>query len=202
MFDYLIDYENVGVSGLDGIGKLTEEDSICIFYSEKADHMTFGMHRRLNEAKAKIIFQKIDTGTKNALDFQLSSYLGYLICQNKDKERIYYIITKDKGFCSLTNYWKKKGISVRIASNLTLESQTVETNEPEKRDELVERLGKVFSDKEVILTVAQLIRQYDDGKDIHNALQKEYKNSNKAKEVYKAIKPIIEEKKKRKETVK
>ena len=80
---FLVDYENVKTQGLNGISKLTESDTVCIFYSENADNMTFGLHRRLMETKANVQYQKVEVGYKNALDFQLSSYLGYVISQNK-----------------------------------------------------------------------------------------------------------------------
>ena len=51
---YLIDYENVHVDGLKGVAKLTDDDFVCIFYSENQDKLTFGLHRRLCESNAKI----------------------------------------------------------------------------------------------------------------------------------------------------
>ena len=62
---------------------MTEEDTVCIFYSDNADSMTFDLHRKLNETKANIIYHKVAVGTKNALDFQLATYLGYLICEQQ-----------------------------------------------------------------------------------------------------------------------
>lgn len=40
---YFVDYENVHVDGMKSVSKLTEEDSVCIFYSEKANTLTFGL---------------------------------------------------------------------------------------------------------------------------------------------------------------
>ena len=73
---YLIDFENVKSRGMEGVELLTEEDTVCIFYSDNADSMTFDLHRKLNETKAHIIYHKVAVGTKNALDFQLAKYLG------------------------------------------------------------------------------------------------------------------------------
>ena len=93
---YLIDFENVKSRGMEGVELLTEEDTVCIFYSDNADSMTFDLHRKLNETKANIIYHKVAVGTKNALDFQLATYLGYLICEQ----------------------WKAQGVPVRIIRNL------------------------------------------------------------------------------------
>lgn len=117
---YLIDFENVKSRGMEGVELLAEEDTVCIFYSDNADSMTFDLHRKLNETKAKIIYHKVAVGTKNALDFQLATYLGYLICEQQ-REGIhpnYFIVTKDNGFISLMVYWKAQGVPVRIIRNL------------------------------------------------------------------------------------
>ncbi len=42
---YLIDYENVGVNGFNGLSKLDANSSVCIFYSENCDKLTFGLHK-------------------------------------------------------------------------------------------------------------------------------------------------------------
>ena len=117
---YLIDFENVKSRGMEGVELLTEEDTVCIFYSDNADSMTFDLHWKLNETKANIIYHKVAVGTKNALDFQLATYLGYLICEQQ-REGIhpnYFIVTKDNGFTSLMVYWKAQGVPVRIIRNL------------------------------------------------------------------------------------
>ena len=117
---YLIDFENVKSRGMEGVELLTEEDTVCIFYSDNADSMTFDLHRKLNETKANIIYHKVAVGTKNALDFQLATYLGYLICEQQ-REGIhpnYFIVTKDNGVTSLMVYWKAQGVPVRIIRNL------------------------------------------------------------------------------------
>ena len=117
---YLIDFENVKSRGMEGVELLTEEDTVCIFYSDNADSMTFDLHRKLNETKANIIYHKVAVGTKNALDFQLATYLGYLICgqQSEGIHPNYFIVTKDNGFTSLMVYWKAQGVPVRIIRNL------------------------------------------------------------------------------------
>ena len=63
---YLIDFENVKSRGMEGVELLAEEDTVCIFYSDNADSMTFDLHRKLNETKAQIIYHKVAVGTKNA----------------------------------------------------------------------------------------------------------------------------------------
>ena len=90
---YLVDFENVKKDGLDGIHKLGKEDKVCIFYSKNADSITFDQHRRLIESKADIELCKVDVDSKNALDFQLATQLGYLIANQAADAN--YIVSKD-----------------------------------------------------------------------------------------------------------
>ena len=114
---YLIDYENVNTDGLNGISRLSAEDTVIIFYSENADRMTFGLHRRLNESKATIDIRKVDVGGSNALDFQLGTYLGYLIALNREEQ--YCIVSNDRGYNHVANFWGKQKVKVQVISEIS-----------------------------------------------------------------------------------
>ena len=129
---YLVDYENTNVNGLNGITNLSDTDVVCIFYSENAQNISFGLHRRLNESKAKKIYQRVEVGTKNALDFQLSSYLGYIIKENSENQYDYYIVAKDDGYKALSLYWKRKKINVSIIEDISNKN-----NQNENKKELL-----------------------------------------------------------------
>jgi hypothetical protein len=105
---YLIDYENTGENGLKGITELPEDSCVVIFYSENADKISFDMHQKFCICKTKLEFRKINTGRKNALDFQLSTYLGYLIAKNEEDQ--YYIVSKDNGYRSVVDFWRDKKV--------------------------------------------------------------------------------------------
>ena len=92
---YLIDYENTGENGLEGLLDLESSDKVVIFYSENADKMSFDLHQQLQECDAVIEFQKIAVGKKNALDFQLAAYLGYLMAKEENGQ--FCIVSKDLG---------------------------------------------------------------------------------------------------------
>lgn len=147
---------------MEGVDLLTEEDTVCIFYSDNADSMTFDLHQKLNETKAKIIYHKVAVGTKNALDFQLATYLGYLICeqQKEDIHPNYFIVTKDNGFYSLMVYWKAEGVPVRIIRNLLWgKNQAEEQNLTV--DESIEELASEVIEQETdgIFTEAVLTQE-------------------------------------------
>ena len=142
---YLIDFENVKSRGMEGVELLAKEDTVCIFYSDNADSMTFDLHRKLNETKAQIIYHKVAVGTKNALDFQLATYLGYLICEQQ-REGIhpdYFIVTKDNGFTSLMVYWKAQGVPVRITRNLLWGKNPTAEQNPAAEENAEEITGSV-----------------------------------------------------------
>lgn len=108
MIYYLIDYENTGENGLRGITELGENSCVVIFYSENADKLSFDMHQKLMECRAAVEYRKISTGKRNALDFQLSTYLGYLIAKG-DKDE-FYIVSKDNGYRAVIDFWRDKGV--------------------------------------------------------------------------------------------
>ena len=200
---FLIDFENVKSAGLNGILGLTEEDTVCFFYSENAETMTFGLHRRLTETKANVQYQKVEVGVKNALDFQLSSYLGYVISQNlvAGLENVtYYVVTNDRGFACLKTYWKKRNVEVNLISEITVGVQNdvvvkeLTPKEPVK-DELTLAVEKVLEDKADVPFIVKCINHYKTKSGVNNALMKEFKDAKKAGEVYSAIKPLIKDKK-------
>ena len=189
---FLIDYENVNVDGFNGLSSCTENDYIKIFYTKGAETLTFGLHRRLSESKSKIEYYKVENGSKNALDFQLSSYLGYLISSNPNEK--YYIVSKDKGYEILTNFWQKyKNLNCQISlvSDLSLK------NEQEEKNKLKQSIKSALSDtnySDLVNDIFVLIEKYKTKQGINNALVKAYE-SKKAGEIYKKIKPLLTDKK-------
>ena len=102
---FLIDYENVHTSAFAGLEALTEEDRIVVFYTNNSDSLTFSLMQRLMNAKARIDYLRVASGGKNSLDFQLCSYLGYLIGTNHDTR--FCIVSRDKGFVTMLSFWNE-----------------------------------------------------------------------------------------------
>lgn len=145
---YLVDYENVKVDGMSGVDQLGKKDHVCIFYSENASTLTFGLHESLNQSKAKILLQKVEVGVKNALDFQLSTYLGYLISENEGKGENYYIVSEDKGLAILTGYWAERGESVKTAADIATAKEDQEEEKEKKEEQREEKREKKEEKKE------------------------------------------------------
>lgn len=93
---FLIDYENVNSAGLHGIGQLSQQDRVILFYSQSANTLSFEIMDEMLAANLMPERVCIAQSGKNALDFQLVTFLGYLIAKNKAEE--YYIISKDTGY--------------------------------------------------------------------------------------------------------
>lgn len=106
---YLVDFENVKSKGLAGVDKLTEYDRVIIFYSENADTINFEMHQKVMMSKADVEYFKVNVGGKNALDFQLSTLLGYLVA-TKGYSHL-FVISNDKSFDFLHDFWHGKYIT-------------------------------------------------------------------------------------------
>ncbi|MCL2694581.1 MAG: PIN domain-containing protein [Oscillospiraceae bacterium] len=131
---FLIDFENVHSEGMTGVDHLTEMDEVVIFYSSNADSVTFDILHKLMFCKSKLTYYKIKRGGKNALDFQLSCYLGFRIRKDPDAE--FYIISRDNGYDFISDFWEcgYLGIEPEIKrfSTIKLLLQWVETQKKQK----------------------------------------------------------------------
>ena len=126
---YLLDYENVNASGLDGIGELTSDCRIVLFYTKNSSKIDLGVFNMLRSMKAEMSIIEVHHG-KQALDIQLASYLGYLIgTEPADTE--YYIISKDKGYRNVQSFWPDRRIV--LCRNLSPHSEIVDEPAPEKK---------------------------------------------------------------------
>lgn len=184
---YFIDYENVHVDGLNGVARLGEDDSVCIFYSEKANNLTFGLHKRLCESKAQIEYIKVSLGTPNSLDFQLASILGYKIAKEENKE--YVIVSRDKGYDSTVEFWKKKKIKVSRVEDITSD---VQKNRGEAQDEITELIGA--ENEQYVELISKAMRERKSKEGVKNYLDKGIKNNKKVSELIKKLKPLLKNK--------
>ena len=117
---YLVDFENVRSSGLKGVENLGEDDKVIIFYSKNADAITFDVHMLLSKSMAEIETYMILRGGRNSLDFQLSTYLGYLVMENRFRNIV--IISEDKGFLCAINFWEENrelcNVDIKMAKSI------------------------------------------------------------------------------------
>lgn len=170
MYIYLVDVENVGKHWRECISK--EEQSygkIILFVTENA-HDVIRSDELADYTKREFTISSIVCTTgKNALDFQLSSELGYLAA--KYPEANYVIISKDKGYTPLIAYWSVRRISVT----------RLFTNEDERiMDEELWKYAHPKNRSDLIFSIFSCVDIEDDQKIMH-AVRRTCKNSECAK---------------------
>ena len=196
---YFVDYENVKNNGLDNLSHLGCNDTVIIFYSEQCKNISLDIINNLISQKAGFNCKKIKAGTKNALDFQLSSFLGYIIGQEMcDK---IYIVSKDKGYQCLCDFWSD--VPIEIIESISAPSASTQTKaknkktEPAKKDlTTLAELKKYISANESPTEVLKVFNQYKTKQAICNGISKIFRDSEKTGNVYKKLKPLLKEKNK------
>lgn len=146
---YLIDSENVNDAWVELLPVLDHEDQIIVFYTDKSPHMCYQNVIALLNNDKKVEFIKCFEGN-NALDFQLVTELGYLLCSAP--KQTYIIVSNDTGFDAIVKYWQKKEYDVsrirgkdcrkEVRKVVSCEEGTVSENEDENICEFQEDVGE------------------------------------------------------------
>ena len=220
---FLVDFENVKSRGLEGIDELGEQDRVVIFYSDNVNTITFDMHYKIMESKAEILMKKVFVGSKNALDFQLASSLGYLIKENEGQDAVYNIVTADQGFRFLKDFWVSQGEWVFIFKNLKSKGTPrvrikkekeaeaelpaeVQASVPEeimeetvaevtKQLPTARQLEEILPEKGCSDKVLEILRNSTTKQEVNSALMKHFpgEKNRRAGRFYKVLKPMLAE---------
>lgn len=128
---FLIDYENVNSCGLAGISRLNAEDRVILFYSQSANTLNFDILDEIMQSPVRTEKVNLNQSGKNALDFQLVTYLGYLIARQEADD--FYIISRDMGYVATQQFCKKMlGVKVQIKPSIR-DALTEKTSVPVKK---------------------------------------------------------------------
>ena len=124
---YLIDMENVGLSGLCGLNMPGEGSAIILFISNNAHVATEEVQEDILNSKAEISTFFCSVTGKNAMDFELASFFGSVL--EKPETKRVSIISQDGGYKSLEDYARKarKNVTVYQGRNI-LEAFVAEQN--------------------------------------------------------------------------
>lgn len=109
---YLVDSENVNDNWLMLLDLSDETDKIIVFYTKNSPHMSYSSVIKLLGCTREIKFEECNEGN-NALDFQLISYLGYLMKNEELKDSEFIVMSNDTGYDPAVNFWKKKRLSCK-----------------------------------------------------------------------------------------
>lgn len=205
---YLIDFENVRTDGIKDLKGVSEGDAIILFYSEQCKNISLDVIDSIMKLKVQYSSFKAKVGTKNALDFQLAAHLGYLIGQGNNQESKYYIVSNDKGYDCLCDYWKELDAVVeRISLSEDVPEVKAATKAPAQLNKnkskvkasdmaTIDEMKKLLSQGDMPEEVLKIFNQYKTKVAINNGLAKHFKDSKKASAIYKKLKPLLKEKNK------
>lgn len=243
---YFIDFENVHSEGFAGIESLGKNDTLYLMYTEHCKAVSIEALEKICRRKINLEVYRAGTGTKNALDFQLSSFMGYIIAKNEEKENSFYIVSKDTGFNPLIDFWKEKGVNVKRIPNFSPNSKdkrstlsakpsdisthepspklldpikpalSLDLPEPVKAEAMVlspksiknkakksdmdkaakSELLALLSEEEYSDRILEIINSYKTKVSIKNALDKEFRDSQRSSIIYKKLKSLLKDKKK------
>ena len=190
---YLVDTENVG---RDWVKLLDERENAVyhIFYTEKSPAIPIEDIELILEKQEYMKFIKCYTGT-NALDFQLGSWLGYMLATVPEDH--YHIVSKDTGYDAVVKFWADRGMQID-RSGQTVANITVTTEETRDIEllccEAVAGLATAGEAKKIV----EIIRSVTENRlpnyktIFHTKLVKEF-SQRRGSTLYNACKSIIEQ---------
>ena len=204
---FFIDYENVNRDGLNGITRLTETDCVRIYYSNAAETLTFGLHRRINASKAHFDYIKVQIPIKNAVDCQILFDIRDFA--KKQREAEYFIVSKDSDFDQAIETFKagqlkvKKVVEIcqmagkqKSASNSSNTKNKSTLSEKDRQEAQIRSfIEEHFKEKEYTAKkeeIVQLLLKSKNRQQINNGLLKIFRN-NKVGVIYKRLKPLIKD---------
>ena len=196
---YFVDYENVGDQGLAGARSLTEKDRIIVFYNDRIKSIAFDAYIEMTETRAKVEHIKIVKTGKNYLDFQLITYLGFLL--GKGEKDFVYLITKDKGFDSVVDFWKGRNVNIcrrECIKGDKGKSETTKQNrtKPALSESWRKKIRTAVKEEHLMprdyTKIYNLMLSVENKEELHNQLAKIFAPDKSAK-VYGAVKPVFEE---------
>ncbi|MBQ6267399.1 MAG: hypothetical protein IJK64_06465 [Clostridia bacterium] len=195
---YVVDYENVQANGLSKIEKLSDKDVVIIFYSVNQSNISIEVVKKIQITNAKVLFKeanvRIEETNKSfhdALDMQLATYVGYIIGKYQEKDTKHFIVSDDRGFSFVCEYWRNRGF--RMEQIKCIEESLAPPLENEPILPAYEKeVCELIEDVDIAKAVAEIIRDYKTKNDINDYLQKKYKS--KGQKYFKIIKPLISDK--------
>ncbi len=158
-------------------------DKVIVFYTKNSNKISIELSNEIAQSKTQVDWINVESGHANSLDFQLVSYMGYLIASAAKES--YIIVSKDNGFNAVISFWAARNVSVLLADNLLRETSD------SRKQELKALIPDFPKDVDFVW---KCIEKYKTKMGLNNGLVKQYGND-KAGKIYKSIKPLIQDKK-------
>ena len=204
---YFVDFENVHTDGLAGIDKLDNGTVVYILYAENCKNISLEILEKAEASGIRISAYKAHTGSKNALDFQLASLLGYVIGKTDPVGGTeYVIVSKDTGYDVVIDFWKQKGITIGrcngLGGNIAVERVEKAASVPKKKtakgivETTKDEVLKYIPPEDYSEELLDIINSYKTKQAINNGFSKMLKDSKKSGAIYKKLKQLFKEKNK------
>ena len=131
---YLIDTENIGSAWTEVLPLMGRNDEILLFYTVNSPGIPYRDLQQIMNHLSQMELIPCNTG-RNGLDFQLSSYLGYLLRSSTKTQ--YVILSKDTSYDPLIQFCKEKGVDIaRCAVHEVIELRAREADAPARLPEI------------------------------------------------------------------
>lgn len=134
---FLIDYENINSRGLYGSEFLEREDELLIFYSDQCPRIERQEMEKVFLSGCGFEIIKLPSPGKNALDFCIATCVGETL--GRGEARTIAIISNDKGYKTIQDYWRKRKPAVRIVCRPDITQCIISADEPGERTRRVHR---------------------------------------------------------------
>jgi hypothetical protein len=119
---YLVDYENKSQkgddNGLAGIEDLRDADKVVVFLGKRSVVPAAVLDAAVNKSRAQVVFEKCKRSAKNYLDFQLSSYLGFVLGSTNETQVC--IVSSDKGYAAVVDLWALKRPDAQVTTGASI----------------------------------------------------------------------------------
>lgn len=172
---FVMDMENTNNFGFLTKYEITKKDEVVLFLSDKSKPIVSRDLQYIIDNKINLKSEFVSVGTKNAMDFQIVSYISLNIKSNRE----YYIVSDDKGYDTVIDY---------MATKTNRKIQRITQNVEEIKDiAIVEILNSIPGDDDFKNKLKQI--NFKDRVKVHNTLVSEF--GEKGKEIYQLVKPVL-----------
>jgi len=129
---FLIDYENVRSSGMQGTEYLLPSDTVIVFYSAAAAVMEQRHLKDIENSGCRFEAYKLLTKRKNGLDFYIATKVGELFGANQCTRAV--LVSNDTGFHAIRDFWQEcSGTKNRVWISSSIESGISNCGETSER---------------------------------------------------------------------
>lgn len=143
MIHFMVDFENVTGRGLQGCEYLNVHDKITIFYSQACSQVEYKLVQQILSTGCDFDICRLQRTGKNALDFYIASRIGEVF--GNGYTGTVAIVSNDKGFAAVQDYWKSKEEPKKIVLKPDIEQCILASGENSKRQKEIQNSRRKVS---------------------------------------------------------